>query len=172
MTIKLDIDTKIPSHVTFEMVLEANDIAHSIHIYDEYGNSGKPYYPYHLRNVQRRVIKRANELGFSQDVIYILSIIAILHDAHEDHAFSIDRLRELFGDIVAEAVLCISYKKGKETRRDYYKRVAKNHWAAFVKIFDGEENAYNSELEGNTTRHEYYKSMIEFIKERSGIANV
>lgn len=62
--------------------------------------------------------------------------VALLHDVCEDNdQFSIDYIRKLFGDEIADAVDAITRRSG-ETYFGYIDRLKKNKIARTVKLFD------------------------------------
>lgn len=65
-------------------------------------------------------------------------IVALLHDVIEDSKlFTLDDLREWFGDTIADAVECITKRKHiKEKYEDYLVRVKSNSIALKVKLAD------------------------------------
>lgn len=145
--------------MNIELIVDAKLLAQEKHKNDKYGK--KPYYDYHILNVYNRVVDASQKL--SEITRAKLSIVAILHDVHEDHNVALEYIAEKFGDDISIAVDAISYRKGKESREQYYKRVMNNQLARFVKIQDAMENAMNCSLENNWERMSYYTNIVEKI---------
>ena len=62
-------------------------------------------------------------------------IVAILHDVVEDTPATVEEIREMFGDVVADAVESITHGKD-EPYMDYIERVKRNELAKKVKLAD------------------------------------
>jgi (p)ppGpp synthase/HD superfamily hydrolase len=142
--------------------MHAMEIARHEHRNDLYGD--KPYFDYHICNVVFRVesMLSTSKLPYIHDIDAI--IVAFLHDVHEDHNYPLDMIRSKFGTVVMEAVDAISYRKGKETRQEYYERCKKNKIARYVKIHDITENLTNCIREGNTKRQKYYEHAFSVMQ--------
>ena len=69
-------------------------------------------------------------------------IVALLHDVIEDSdLFTLEELRQWFGNIIADAVDCITKRKNtKEKYEDYLVRVKSNPLALKVKLADISHN--------------------------------
>lgn len=143
--------------MNIELIVEAKMLSQDKHKNDKYGK--KPYFDYHIMNVYNRVVEASQKL--SETTRCKLSIVAVLHDVHEDHNVPLKEIAEKFGDDIAEAVDAISFRKGHESREQYYKRVMKNQLARFVKIQDALENAMNCSLVNNWERMSYYTNIVE-----------
>ena len=65
--------------------------------------------------------------------------VAWLHDVVEDTPVTYEEIRHSFGTQIAEAVDCLTHRKG-ESRADYYARIGPNRLALTVKLSDGRDN--------------------------------
>ena len=75
-------------------------------------------------------------------------IVACLHDTVEDTPLTIERIKELFGEEIGEAVFAITKSKdGSMSYDDYIERVKANPLARAVKISDLKHNMDLSRLE-------------------------
>ena len=75
-------------------------------------------------------------------------IVAYLHDTVEDTPLTIERIEELFGEEIGEAVFAITKSKdGSLSYDDYIERVKANPLARAVKISDLKHNMDLSRLE-------------------------
>ena len=75
-------------------------------------------------------------------------IVAYLHDTVEDTPLTIERIKELFGEEIGEAVFAITKSKdGSLPYDDYIERVKANPLARAVKISDLKHNMDLSRLE-------------------------
>lgn len=75
-------------------------------------------------------------------------IVAYLHDTVEDTPLTIERIKELFGEEIGEAVFAITKSKdGSLSYDDYIERVKANPLARAVKISDLKYNMDLSRLE-------------------------
>ena len=75
-------------------------------------------------------------------------IVAYLHDTVEDTPLTIERIKELFGEEIGEAVFAITKSKdGSLSYDDYIERVKANPLARAVKISDLKHNMNLSRLE-------------------------
>ena len=72
-------------------------------------------------------------------------IVAWLHDTVEDAGATVDEIREMFGDEVAEAVAVLTHDR-KVPYLDYIREVKKNEIARKVKIADLNHNMDVSRL--------------------------
>ena len=124
---------------------------------DKYGTHD--YYDYHLLGVVRLI--QVHEL--TSRLLLKYKVIGILHDAHEDHNVPLDTLRKIYGSDITDAIEAISYRKGLETRDDYYKRCKANPLARVVKKYDAMFNMGQSALEGNEKRRNYYKKVVDIM---------
>jgi len=73
-----------------------------------------------------------------------LKTIALLHDVVEDTDVTIQKIKELFGDVVAEAIDAISRRENEKYLEEYIPRVYKNNLAKKVKSADLEENIHSA----------------------------
>lgn len=69
-----------------------------------------------------------------------VQIVALLHDLVEDTAYTVEDIRNLFGDTVADAVGVITRNKEGETYAQYIERVKVNRIAREVKLADLKDN--------------------------------
>ena len=95
-------------------------------------------------------------------------IVALLHDVLEDTGVSEDVIRSLFGDAVADAVVCMTKRKD-ETYEDYILRIKENETAKKVKLKDLEHNMQIDRLSEITKKDEEriqkYKKASETLSE-------
>ena len=70
---------------------------------------------------------------------------AYLHDVLEDTNVTEAELRALFPEVVADAVVALTHRKG-ETRKAYYERVKRNEIALIVKRADVWHNGLEERL--------------------------
>jgi (p)ppGpp synthase/HD superfamily hydrolase len=71
-------------------------------------------------------------------------IVALLHDIVEDTIMTINDVKRLFGNDIANSVDCITKRKNKETYKEYLMRVKSDKIALKVKIEDINHNLSNS----------------------------
>lgn len=95
-------------------------------------------------------------------------VVALLHDVLEDTFVTEDTIRNLFGDIIANAVIAITKRPG-ETYEDFVRRVATNPISKAVKLADLEHNMDLSRLdsvsEKDLERVKKYRNAKEFLLE-------
>lgn len=131
----------------------AYEIAKRAHA-NQKDKAGKPYIIHPLT-----VSKNVN----SDDA----KIVAILHDVAEDSNITVPSLRVLFGDVVGDALDCLTHAKG-ETYEAYIRRVASDEIAREVKIADLKHNMDLSRLPVVTAwdrmRVEKYQKALDFLK--------
>lgn len=93
-------------------------------------------------------------------------IVAYLHDTVEDTDTTIDMIRDMFGEKIAEGVFYISHPKGLPYM-EQIKRLAKNDLARRVKLADLRHNMDLSRLpvirESDLIRNEKYKKAREYL---------
>lgn len=144
-------------------------LAREIHGGDRYGKY--PYFDYHIVHVASNTIKVFNAFNlrtgcrteiFNEYYIYVC--VAYLHDLVEDHNVTIDYIADEFGSVIANAVDAITYRKGFETRNEYYDRCKANKYSRLVKFADASENMKNCIKENNPKREAYYKKVCEIMK--------
>lgn len=147
---------------TKEMCVEKLALAHKLakeyHKDDKYGD--KPYYDYHLCGVFTKV----KNAGYST----IYQIVSLLHDLKEDHKYPIDLIVSQFGYEIAMAVDAISYRKGEETKSEYWTRCSKNEIASVVKYFDAKFNKDHSYYEFDDKRAKYYATIQSIMNNAMG----
>ena len=94
-------------------------------------------------------------------------ITALLHDVIEDTSVSVDTVRNLFGDTVAEAVLSVSLRPG-EDYFDFVRRAKRNPIGRVVKLADLRNNMDLSRLpeitEKDRLRLEKYRKAVEILE--------
>ncbi len=146
-----------------ERIQEAMEEVQKVHANDMYGDHN--YFNYHIMNVYSRVIADAINRGFHKLTLYKLAIIALYHDAFEDHKISLDAFEEKYGKEMRDSLVAISYNKGYESRDEYYVRVENDDYAKFVKYHDASENAYNCSLSNDIKRQEYYLKAVNRFSE-------
>lgn len=134
---------------------EAFKISAEYHVNDLYGD--KPYFEHHLKGVADLV--RLAGYGLTYQTV------ALMHDLHEDHKYPIDLIISKFGYDIGKAVEAISYKKGEETKAEYWQRCSENHIAAVVKQYDAKFNKESSYSEFNDKRAKYYAKIEKFMKD-------
>lgn len=83
------------------------------------------------------VAKFVEEMGYGDEYI----TVAWLHDVVEDCNVSVDDIREIFGDCIANAVDAVTKRKPEgEKYADYMARVKANPIATVVKLCDYKHN--------------------------------
>lgn|SRR5690606_2154807 len=133
-------------------------LAAKYHAGQKYGD--EDYFDYHILNVLSRVQFNYRE----HEKINDLRIVAVLHDIKEDHPECAGDL-EVFNKDIQEAIESISFKKGKESRKEYYERVKQNELARLVKIQDALENQYNCLKNREYKRSLYYTDIACILEE-------
>ena len=102
--------------------------------------------------------------SFSTDVVQILMDSAYLHDVVEDTDTSLETIRTLFGEQVAEVVdlltkrKCLSYKK-------YIDNIKQNEYALLVKIADTRANLAQSYYDNNEKRIAKYAKQLALLED-------
>jgi len=129
--------------ITAEHLSKAIDMSVKAHL-GTYDKGGMPYICHPLR-----VMNEVRSLGTTH------MIVAVLHDTVEDTTITNGQIRELFGDVVADAIKALTHKKN-EPYKDYLKRVKDNHYARAVKFEDIHDNM----------RHERLSYLDEETRER------
>ncbi len=133
---------------------EAKKFAEFYHKNDKYGEH--PYFEYHLMGVNK-LVKRA-EYGL------VYQTVAVLHDVREDHKIPLDTLISKFGYDIGMAVDAISFRKGEESKAEYWERCSKNPIASIVKTYDAKFNKDQSYFEFNDKRSKYYAKIESIMK--------
>jgi (p)ppGpp synthase/HD superfamily hydrolase len=122
--------------------------------------AGKDYFKSHLLTV----FKFVGGTSAKTDV----GITALLHDIVEDTDITIDEIREMFGNTVANAIDVLT-KKSNSTEIDYgyLKKIKSNPIARIVKLADLKHNSDLSRLsslsKSDLLRNKKYKKSIEFL---------
>lgn len=95
-------------------------------------------------------------------------IVAWLHDTVEDTEVTVDQIREMFGDEVADAVAVLTRDKG-EPYMDYIEKIKGNEIARKVKLADLSHNMDVSRLpiitDADWMRVKKYKKAYDFLSE-------
>jgi (p)ppGpp synthase/HD superfamily hydrolase len=95
-------------------------------------------------------------------------VVAWLHDTVEDTPATIDQIREMFGDEIADAVAAMTHDKNVPYM-DYVRNIKKNVIARKVKMADLSHNMDLSRLANVTDedlrRAEKYKKAYEILKD-------
>ena len=96
-------------------------------------------------------------------------VVAFLHDTVEDTDTTIEEIRSIFGDEVAEAVSYLTRKKGVSYRK-YIEKIKENEIARKVKLADLSHNMEISRIPNVTKRdieriEKRYKKAVEILSE-------
>ena len=95
-----------------------------------------------------------------------LKIVALLHDVVEDTFYSVAYIRDVYGDVIADAIDAISHKDN-EPRIDYWHRVNENTLAYLVKRADIKHNVSRLNLVPNLKDRQRmavkYKEAMKFF---------
>ncbi|MEG9482766.1 HD domain-containing protein [Mannheimia indoligenes] len=134
---------------------QAEQFARQLH-YGQTDKAGKPYIE-HLAFVAENISTKNKET----------EAVAWLHDSVEDTQCSINDIRHIFGDVIADAVEAITKKQG-ESYFCYLDRVKSNPIAKVVKLADLTHNLCLERLpkitEKDLKRAEKYKSALEYLQ--------
>lgn len=150
-------------------LLTANVIAFWLHRKDS-------YYNHHLKGVDRMLRNNLHRFGVRKGsrIYWQLRIVAVLHDAVEDHGLSLHLAKTIFGGDVAAALDAISRREG-ETRKQYLSRVQSNRLACVVKYYDSLFNFLSCERDKDGKRallyHEQAKQCVVKANEFFGVLN-
>lgn len=139
--------------LTLEHLNLAMQISKTKHFGQKYGEYD--YYEYHVKGVFIR------SMGIESSIE--VGIVALLHDVVEDTDYPLEKVYELFGSVVGDAVNAITYRKIDETRKQYYQRVLVNGIARVVKRADAAENRYNSVCAGNNQKIRKYDNIVKMM---------
>ena len=120
-----------------EKVLEALRIAAEAHE-EQRDKGGSPYILHPIRVAD--MVETEDE-----------KILALLHDTVEDAGISLDYIRSIYGDEIADALDHMSHRDG-ESYTDYIGRVMENPLSARVKLADLRDNMDLSRLDGITEK--------------------
>lgn len=140
----------------FALQRQAIAMAKEVHADDVYGD--KPYIYHCLRvmcNFQNMTCR----------------IVAVLHDAYEDHPdkISLEEIDFLFGPVVRDAIRAISRHKG-EDYFDYIHRCSNDEVALKVKLADLRENLWR--CEPGDSRIKRYEKAIDILMAYQEFYNV
>ena len=95
-------------------------------------------------------------------------IAALLHDCVEDTDATIDEIREMFGDTIADAVACLTHDKSVPYL-EYVRGIKGNELARQVKLADLSHNMELSRIpnvtEADLKRIEKYKEAVKILSE-------
>jgi (p)ppGpp synthase/HD superfamily hydrolase len=108
--------------------------------------------------------------GAGEDIREQLQTVAILHDVVEDTMITVERIAELFGKRIAQAVYAITKRSG-ETYMQYLERVKADTLALAVKVHDIKHNTSPERLRHlDKSTREYltakYKRALDFLYPR------
>ena len=130
--------------------------AHERQVYDE-------IYPYMYHVL--KVVEIAKELGYGEDIL----IACALHDTLEDTNLTYNKIKNAFGDDVANIVYAVTDELGmnrKERKEKTYQKIKANWKAIVVKICDRIANMEHSYLYNKDTMFKMYvKELPTFRKE-------
>ena len=94
-------------------------------------------------------------------------VVALLHDIAEDTSITLDSLRALFGDTIADALTCLTHREG-ESYDEYVRRAAANPLARKVKMADLTHNMDLSRLpvvtDWDRERVKKYQRAMAYLK--------
>jgi len=136
------------------MVWQAEAFAKERH-FGQFDRAGVPYIE-HPRAVAAKVDTDTEK------------VVAFLHDTVEDTNTTLDEIRNKFGTEVADAVECLTHKKGVPYM-EYVKGIKTNDLARRVKLADLSHNMDLSRLpkvtDADLKRVEKYKAAYDFLVE-------
>ena len=132
----------------------AHQLAKMFHSGQVYGAASVDYYTYHICGVL--------QLIQVHDLPEEYQISAILHDIVEDTTMSLDTIRNLFGNEVADAVNALTKRSG-ETPEAYMTRCNLNEIARIVKLYDITFNITNCAKNKNKTKYNSYLKKLSFL---------
>lgn len=146
-----------------DRILKAYNFAFKYHRGQKYGSYS---YVYHLTQVVDLCEKafRWDISCFPKEYWEYVIQVAWLHDAVEDTDCTVEIIRKVFGDIVANSVDCIT-RRDTEPHHDYLKRVMSNPISLFVKRMDTISNLTHSTFENNTKRIIKYTEQLKILSE-------
>ncbi|MGE5298524.1 MAG: HD domain-containing protein [Acidobacteriota bacterium] len=130
---------------------QARSFAIEHHGDQKYGNN-LPY-RWHLE----KVAALAERLGYPQAI----QVAAWLHDTVEDTGVTIDEIRQLFGDKVAEIVAAVTYSENdKQQGVDKIQKARENLGSHVVKFCDASVNFSASALDGAPGHMSQWKATV------------
>ena len=147
--------------ITAKMFAEA---AHGGQMY------GENPYTQHLTdvvmNVRAEISSRQHlqQQPFTEDVVRVLIDSAWLHDVVEDTDVSLETIRTLFGEQVAEVVDLLTKKKGLSYKK-YIDNIKQNEYALLVKIADTRANLAQSYYDNNEKRIAKYAKQLALLED-------
>lgn len=104
---------------------------------------GEPYVN-HVIRVADAVVRNARVAHVPQGMFRALAISALLHDVVEDTDATIEEVRTLFGEYVAQVVLALSHVEEEEPDAVYLARVVQGGvCAVLVKRYDKLDNLHS-----------------------------
>ena len=134
------------------MVQKALELATRLHA-GQTDKAGKPYIQHPIAVAAK--VNRPEE-----------KIVALLHDVVEDTETSLEDIRREFGDVIADAVDCVT-KREHETYMEFVARAKGNAIARAVKMADLEHNMDLSRLghitEKDRERLKKYEEAYRFL---------
>lgn len=137
-----------------DQVAQAKDFARDVHSGQWRKSSPLPYSVHPMR-----VYHRTKKLGLSKKH----QILAILHDTYEDSRNpqrTLDRIKELFGSVIAKLVVLLSHDK-KAEYNEYLLNLSKKSPTAFVvKLLDMLDNLVDKP---NSKQKEKYRNALEYL---------
>lgn len=127
-------DEKIKS-VRYDELIKASQISKKYHE-GQIDKASKPYYEH-----PERVAIMLGEKSDIDDALFLhkCQITALLHDTLEDTEYTIEMLKQDFGDEIADAVLSVTRREG-ESYMDFIKRAAEHPIGKYVKLYDITDN--------------------------------
>lgn len=120
---------------------------------EKHGNQKYGNYPYsyHLQ----QVVDMCEYMGLEEDCL----IIAALHDIFEDTETDYGEIYNIFGEDVANNVLCLTQIE-HEDYQAYLERISNNDLVKYVKVCDILCNLKESTLQGKTKLIDKYQSAL------------
>ena len=101
---------------------------------------------------------------FSTEAVRVLVDSAWLHDVVEDTDVSLETIRTLFGEQVADVVDLLTKKKGLSYKK-YIDNIKQNEYARLVKIADTKSNLAQSFYDNNQKRVLKYAKQLELLED-------
>lgn len=132
----------------------AHQLAKMFHNGQIYGDASTDYCLYHVCGVLQLI--QVHNLPEEYQ------ICAILHDVCEDTVISLDTIKNLFGDEVANAIDALTKRSG-ETPEAYMIRCNLNEIARIVKLHDIMFNLTNCFKNKNKTKYNSYLKKLSFL---------
>lgn len=144
--------------VEIDQITQAKDFARDVHSGQWRKKSPLPYMVHPMR-----VYHRAKKRGLSKKH----QVLAILHDTFEDSKNpkrTLQKIKELFGAVIAKLVIIMSHDKGVEYST-YLAKLAKASKTAFdVKLLDLEDNLSDKP---NPKQQLKYKKALDYLEDKN-----